>query len=81
MMDVECMEYNAIFTLTHGNYNGPFRWFANTGSQHGGTATQNKPWYLVKGLCEIHNDHVGLSVIAIQCAIQIVYQIMEELNQ
>ena len=38
-------------------------------------------WYLVKGLCEIHNDHVGLSVVAIQCAVQIAYQIMEELNR
>ena len=27
--------------------------------------------YLVKGLCEIHYDNVGLSVITIQCTIQI----------
>ena len=26
-------------------------------------------WYLVKGLCEPHNDHTSLSVIAIQCTI------------
>ena len=38
-------------------------------------------WYFVKGLCEIHFDHVGLSVITIQCTIQVVNQIMEELNQ
>ena len=38
-------------------------------------------WYLVKGLCEIHYDHVRLSVITIQCTIQIANQIMEELNQ
>ena len=25
-------------------------------------------WYRVKGLCEIHNDHVGLPVIVIQYA-------------
>ena len=38
-------------------------------------------WYLVKGLCEIHYDHVGLSVITIQCTIQIANQIMEESDQ
>ena len=27
-------------------------------------------WYLVKGLCEIHYDHVGLSVITIQTTLQ-----------
>ena len=37
--------------------------------------------YLVKGLCEIHYDHVGLFMITIQCTIQIANQIMEELNQ
>ena len=35
-------------------------------------------WYLVKGLCEIHDGHIGLPLITIQGTIQVAYQVMVE---
>ena len=45
------------------------------------TLYRSPVWYLVKGLCEIHYDHVSLSVSVIQYMIQIANQIMEKMNQ
>ena len=36
-------------------------------------------WYLVKGLCEIHDDHI-LSVTPVQSSIQVTNHVMKELN-
>ena len=38
-------------------------------------------WYLVKGLCEIHDDHIRLSVTPVQRWIQVTNHVMKELNQ
>ena len=38
-------------------------------------------WYLVKGLSEIHDDHIRLSVTPVQSSIQVTNHVMEELNQ
>ena len=38
-------------------------------------------WYLVKGLSEIHDDHVRLSMTPVQSSIQVTYHVMKELNQ
>ena len=38
-------------------------------------------WHLVKGLCEIHNDHICLSVIPVLSSVQVTNDVMKELNQ
>ena len=38
-------------------------------------------WYLVKGLCKIHDDHIRLSVTPVQSSIQVTNHVMKELNQ
>ena len=38
-------------------------------------------WYLVKGLSEIYDDHIRLSVSPVQSSIQVTNHVMEELNQ
>ena len=37
--------------------------------------------HLVKGLCEIHDDHIRLSVTPVQGSIQVTNHVMKELNQ
>ena len=38
-------------------------------------------WHLVKGLCEIHNDHICLSVTPVLSSVQVTNHVMKELNQ
>ena len=38
-------------------------------------------WYLVKGLCKTHDDHIRLSVIPVQSSIKVSNHVMKELNQ
>ena len=38
-------------------------------------------WHLVKGLCEIHDDHIYLSVTAVQSSVQVPNHVMKVLNQ
>ena len=38
-------------------------------------------WYLVKGLCKIHDDHIRLSVTPVLGSIQVTNHVMKELNQ
>ena len=38
-------------------------------------------WHLVKGLCEIHDDHVCLSVTPVLSSVQVTNHVMKELNQ
>ena len=38
-------------------------------------------WYLVKGLSEIHDDHIRLSVTPVHSSIQVSNHVMNELNQ
>ena len=35
-------------------------------------------WHLVKGLCEIHNDHICLSVTPVQSSVQVTNHVMKE---
>ena len=38
-------------------------------------------WYLVKGLSEIHDDHISLLLTTIPSTIQVAYHIMVEMDQ
>ena len=38
-------------------------------------------WYLVKGLSEIHDDHISLLMTPILSTIQVAYHVMVELDQ
>ena len=38
-------------------------------------------WYLVKGLSEILDDHIRLSVTPVQSSIQVTNHVMKELDQ
>ena len=37
-------------------------------------------WHVVKG-CEIHDDHICLSVTPVQSSVQVTNHVMKELNQ
>ena len=37
--------------------------------------------HLVKGRCEIHNDHICLSMTPVQSSVQVTNHVIEELNQ